>query len=264
MQPRSVWILAAMAVLTAPVSAAPPVTSPHAPAPGPAQARLWLEAILQAPWVQAGLVSGPRSDAVRMLLAVQNELRLGPGVGWYDPSQRRHDWAWLAARFPVDAEGRIVRSRFPATFTAFDRLDRNRDGALTAADLDWSEHSDWVRLDAQALRLLRAIDSDGNGQVAEEEWLAFYKKLASARGHLSTAELHEALAGGDRGRGRKVSTDVWLRCLLAGDLGSPFSGPGVGQEAPDFTLPTHDGTRQVTLSEFRGKKPVVLVFGSFT
>jgi hypothetical protein len=35
-----------------------------------------------------------------------------------------------------------------------------------------------------------------------------------------------------------------------------------GTEAPDFTLPDASG-RPVTLRSFRGKRPVVLVFGSF-
>jgi hypothetical protein len=38
----------------------------------------------------------------------------------------------------------------------------------------------------------------------------------------------------------------------------------VGDPAPDFTLPTRDRTQQVTLSSFRGDRPVVLVFGSYT
>ena len=38
----------------------------------------------------------------------------------------------------------------------------------------------------------------------------------------------------------------------------------VGDPAPDFTLPTYDHQSQVTLSSFRGQKPVVLVFGSYT
>lgn len=38
----------------------------------------------------------------------------------------------------------------------------------------------------------------------------------------------------------------------------------VGDLAPDFTLVTGDGKGKVTLSEFRGKKPVVLIFGSYT
>ena len=40
--------------------------------------------------------------------------------------------------------------------------------------------------------------------------------------------------------------------------------PKVGQIAPDFELKTADGKRTVRLSSFRGKRPVVLVFGSLT
>jgi hypothetical protein len=49
---------------------------------------------------------------------------------------------------------------------------------------------------------------------------------------------------------------IWLWAregrLVAGDI------------APDFTLPTHDESGDVTLSSFRDHKPVVLVFGSYT
>lgn len=38
----------------------------------------------------------------------------------------------------------------------------------------------------------------------------------------------------------------------------------VGELAPDFTLPTLNRTGQVTLSSFRGRQPVVLVFGSYS
>ena len=40
--------------------------------------------------------------------------------------------------------------------------------------------------------------------------------------------------------------------------------PKVGNLAPDFTLSDISGTESVTLSGFRGKKPVALVFGSYT
>jgi peroxiredoxin len=42
------------------------------------------------------------------------------------------------------------------------------------------------------------------------------------------------------------------------------SAPKVGDQAPDFTLTDSSGTKAITLSEFRGKKPVALAFGSFT
>ncbi len=38
----------------------------------------------------------------------------------------------------------------------------------------------------------------------------------------------------------------------------------VGEMAPDFTLPTVDRKAQVNLASFRGKRPVALVFGSYT
>ena len=38
----------------------------------------------------------------------------------------------------------------------------------------------------------------------------------------------------------------------------------VGQEAPDFSLKSLNGDASVRLSSFRGQKPVVLVFGSYT
>ena len=40
--------------------------------------------------------------------------------------------------------------------------------------------------------------------------------------------------------------------------------PRVGDKAPDFTLKSPDGKQTVTLSKLIGKKPVVLVFGSYT
>lgn len=38
----------------------------------------------------------------------------------------------------------------------------------------------------------------------------------------------------------------------------------VGDAAPDITLKTSDRSSEVSLSSFRGQKPVVLIFGSHT
>ena len=49
---------------------------------------------------------------------------------------------------------------------------------------------------------------------------------------------------------------MWFRAR-AGDL-------HVGDQAPDFRLRTLDKSAEVSLASFRGVKPVVLVFGSYT
>ncbi len=49
---------------------------------------------------------------------------------------------------------------------------------------------------------------------------------------------------------------LWMRAR-AGRL-------AVGDQAPDFDLETYDHGGRVRLSPFRGSKPVVLVFGSYT
>ena len=37
-----------------------------------------------------------------------------------------------------------------------------------------------------------------------------------------------------------------------------------GDPAPDFVLPLRDNSGEVRLSDFRGERPVVLIFGSYT
>jgi hypothetical protein len=41
-------------------------------------------------------------------------------------------------------------------------------------------------------------------------------------------------------------------------------GPRIGDAAPDFKLKAKDGDKEVQLASFKGKRPVVLVFGSYT
>ncbi len=55
-----------------------------------------------------------------------------------------------------------------------------------------------------------------------------------------------------------------ITMLFRGEMGTLEEGPKVGDLAPDFTLPTHDGKEVIQLSSQRGKLPVVLIFGSFT
>ena len=42
------------------------------------------------------------------------------------------------------------------------------------------------------------------------------------------------------------------------------AAPKIGEEAPLFTLASLDGKKETDLKSFRGQRPVILFFGSYT
>jgi hypothetical protein len=61
----------------------------------------------------------------------------------------------------------------------------------------------------------------------------------------------------------RPSRSTLILGLARQEIGSLQPGPALGDQAPDFTLASLDGT-PVTLSEQIGSQPVVLIFGNFT
>lgn len=264
---RSISLL--LLALTGLASAGPPVPLGKDEKPSRhTMARVWQDAIERA---KRGDVGPTSSEAVRMAAALLNGEKLGAGGGWYGPGKLRHDWRWLVNRFDKDGDGKVAPSEIAAAKEYFERLDRDGDGAITAEDLDWSENSAFMKLQAQASRLFRLLDLDGNGRLSAEEWQARFKVIAKDKDHLIVDDLRAALFPVVPGKTDKTKKsdkakipDLMRQAFFEGDVGSPFEGPRPGAEAPDFALPTHDGKSTVRLSDFRGKKPVVLIFGSFT
>ncbi len=215
-----------------------------------------------------------RSEFGEMLAAVAKGSEMGPGDGWFKKgSQSRYGWQWLAARFDPEGTGRITRDRFRGPAELFARLDRDGDGVLTPADLDWSPAAMKARENPAASYLFYLLDADSNGRVTKAEWDAFFAKLSRGKGYVSVEDLRMALrppapprpaAGSPPPKQMGPSRDVLLAGLLSGELGSICEGPRVGTRAPDFDLATQDGKRRVRLSDYRGHKPVVLIFGNFT
>jgi hypothetical protein len=205
-----------------------------------------------------------RYEFVQMIVALL-EGELGPEQGWFHSAQSRYSWTWLAERHKIGLDGAIPRKKFLGSGERFDLLDRNRDGQLTAADFDWSERSALVKQVDQLNGWFRRLDANSNGRISRQEWEAFFKRAAGDKGYLTPEDLQEALAP-PRPASRQdgPSLPTLLRGLFQGEIGSSHEGPKVGEQAPDFTLNTHDGTRSVKLSEYRDRKPVVLIFGSFT
>ncbi|MCP5055161.1 MAG: hypothetical protein GY937_00375 [bacterium] len=61
-----------------------------------------------------------------------------------------------------------------------------------------------------------------------------------------------------------LHAEEWRNEELDWQLSMDPKSPKVGDIAPDFELQDPDGNVQVRLSDFRGKRPVALVFGSYT
>lgn len=207
-------------------------------------------------------------EMVEMLVAI-NEGKMGPGQGWFHPSQSRYNWNWLARQHGKRAADGIARKEFKGPAQLFARLDRDGDGRITPGDLDWSRKSVFLQKKAQADRLFRRMDSDGNGRLTREEWNAAFAKIARGKDHLTMEAMLRLLSPPQRRapaarKGGGPRKTMLIAGLLKGEIGSPCEGPQLNAMAPDFTLKTQDGKEVYSLYQFRGKKPVVLVFGSFT
>lgn len=198
---------------------------------------------------------------------------MGPTDGWFHPAQSRYGWDWLRAR-DRNGDRAITPEELGGPAEAFRRLDRDRNGAIDAEDLDWSPGSAYIRRQMAARRRFLMMDTNSNGRVSQEEWDAFFARAAAGKGGLTPDDLDQALdpappappRGAQARPAPSGGPSRWtlLTGLFRGELGSRFEGPSVGELAPDFTLRRHDGKGEVTLSKFRGARPVVLIFGSFT
>jgi len=203
----------------------------------------------------------------RMMVAILRGEEMRIGSGWFAPSQSRYDWRWLAERFDGDGDGTIGLADLPEgplRQLCFDRLNTTADSVLTADDLRAPRRAPNDQL---AGPLFYRLDANSNGRVSAAEMTAFFEKAdRDQSGFLTPDDLQLALTAPRSERRQdsasRPSVTDWLTMLLRGQLGSLT--PDLDETAPDFRLKTMDGAQTVSLSDFRGKKPVVLVFGSFT
>ncbi len=210
-------------------------------------------------------------EAAQMLAAILSGTPpASADMGWFHPGQSQYGLKWLLKRMDKNHDGIIGKQEFTGPAEWFDRLDRNHDGRLTAADFDWSD-------DAPINRQMRLVnpffgraDADHDEKISAAEWQALFKQMANGKDSLNREELHALLfppppppPAKKPGAGMPSPLTL-LKGLFDGEIGSFHEGPALGRLAPDFTLPRHDEDKTITLSQFRGKKPVVLIFGSFT
>ena len=206
-------------------------------------------------------------EALRMYLAIVKGSMMGAGEGWFGPAESRYDWEWLTKRHEIDRDGEIESDKFQGSAPFFERLDRNRDGKITADDLDWSERNQWVQQSYLVNRLFRKIDPNGDGKLARVEWLSFFDKASGGKDELTSDDLRNAWLSGFSSSfnpGDAPSKEILLQGLFTGEVGSLQEGPRVNDPAPGFTLKTQDGKQTIRLADVIGNKPVVIVFGNFT
>jgi hypothetical protein len=231
--------------------------------------RGWLDPLTYRDAAAAPVAKLSKLEIVEMLSAVLGGSELmGPSDGWFHPSVSRYSWKWLAQKYDANGDGKITPAEFKGPPELFARLDRDRDGALTRDDFDWSMLSPYLQQMGMVRRWMQCIDTNSNGRMSKQEWVEFFEKAAKGKDHLTPEDLRDALMQMPRREGPPPKQEpimpTLLRGLFKGELGSFFEGPQLGERAPNFTLKTHNGKRTISLADYRGKKPVVLIFGSFT
>jgi peroxiredoxin len=219
------------------------------------------------PELSAGHRPEAADEVMRLLFTTTEQ----PVTGFWGPGHSRYDWPWVSTRFDSNRDGKVVRKEFSGPDASWTLLDRDGNGTLTSEDFDW-ENSDWARQEAQAQSRFRALDADNDGQLTSAEWAAAFTKAAGEKAGLSFDEFRNALQPTRSRQSLNTGPQSWgpkrrfdyLRAILTQDVGTFSEGPQINESAPDFSLKTHDGKGPISLSSFRGARPVVLTFGSIT
>ncbi len=246
-------------------------TSARADEPAPKAARTAAHAPSSSESLAQALAEAwpDRPEWLDMYTDIVKGSQLGPNDGWFRRAvaQKRFDWKWAKKRYDANADDAITRQEFPGSDFDFARLDRDRDGKVTAEDFDFSSHA---LTPSPGAMLFMRLDRDGNGKVSREEYEAFFKRCDSgSQGFLSLGDLTETLPAPSPSRGGSStrsgpSPETLIKGLFHQEIGSLQPGPALGDAVTDFTLKTTGGKQEVTLSKLIGPKPVVLVFGNFT
>ncbi len=207
---------------------------------------------------------------------------MGSGKGWFTGAERRHTWQWLSDRMPEAAkDGRITAEEIPQLSEQdFERVDQDRDRAITEADFVF-EKNPLMEDDSPAGSIFSRLDEDSNGRLTSKEVQRWFKQSTEDSDFLSVDDLKIALGLGPRpprrrsDSGEPRSDPRWkmMGMFLNGEMGSFSEGPTLDSDAPELDLPLvahrEDGGLELTdemvrLENYRGSKPVVLIFGSFT
>ncbi|MFO1001255.1 MAG: deiodinase family protein [Planctomycetaceae bacterium] len=205
-------------------------------------------------------------EAIAMYLVIARGGQMDGDSGWFGPAESRFSWEWLAKLNGIEPDQPLKKDNFKGDEKIFAQLDRDHDGSISAFDLDWSDDNPWVRQSYLINRMYRRIDPSGDGEMTEEDWEKFFRKVAGEKTSFRFEQFRDALIPPGNGflPGDEPRKETLIQGLFSGEIGSMQEGPALEDVAPDFELRPLQGGEPVRLSERIGKKPVVLVFGNFT
>lgn len=184
-------------------------------------------------------------------------------------------WSFLAEKYDANRDGRIVASEYGRGVASFLRLDRDGDGAVTATDFEaeWSERWQQRYLQAPQLQalLLERFQGDADPALARAEFLRRVKIAdGNADGRLCSKEF-AALAPASAPADEPGVAGTWseFASLLDAEPGTdvPHSALAARFDELDVNedgmlLPPGHPQRDLPLRP--GKRPLALIFGSFT
>ena len=175
----------------------------------------------------------------------------------------RLDPARMLEQFDRNKDGSLDRDEAPERVRPrFDQMDVDKDGKLSKAELErfaGKRPGGPDPVAAQPDALFRLLDADGDGKLSKEE-LANAPKLLDRLDRNKNGTIEPGELAGPAPKGGRPGEVV----TPAAKGERPPDRLKVGDPAPDFALPLVKGKGEVTLSASRGKKPVVLIFASYT
>ena len=111
-----------------------------------------------------------RPEWAEMMITMLAGTEMGPGAGWYQPSQKKHDWEWFYAKFDINQDGHVARDELsidaPYAEWLFPRLDRDNDGQLQSADFDYFTRQQPTPPQMLSQLLSSVLDVDSNGRIS--------------------------------------------------------------------------------------------------
>ncbi|MFO0939942.1 MAG: deiodinase family protein [Pirellulales bacterium] len=187
-----------------------------------------------------------------------------PVNDWIRTGKSRFNSAEVISKYDRNGDQQISVDEWPLKREIFDRIDRDWSGTLSAVDFEWSKDGVLGKQKETTFALFKSVDTDSNGRISAEEWKSLFEKGSGDLEYLNEERLEQLIYQPRVIKTAKEETLRKGRTEYSPTSLAAMPVPQPGQVAPDFELSSPDGSRTVRLSQFRGNKPVVLVFGCYT